>query len=154
MRLPLRDLESKWLVGRDIHRSGQESTFRPDHLEVGARLVGRLSLTIERDAVGTSIIHIELQVQEPCLARVENAQAIASCFDARFGIHSAVGEHGIAEHLWDNRGIGRQALWMGSQLPAILLVFVWIPQAAHACWGRARSDPCPRCQVQRKSCPG
>ncbi len=120
------------LVGWDIHRSRQESALRPDHLKVRARLVGRLSLTVERDAVRTPIIDIELQVEEPCLASVENAQAIAPCFDARFGIHRAVGEHGITEHLWDNRGIGRQAQWMGSQLPTILLVFVRVPQAAHA----------------------
>ena len=77
-------------------------------------MVGGLTIIVECDAIRTPIIHIQLQVQESGLTRVENAQAIASGFDGRFGIDSAVGEHRVTEHLRDNRWIGRQTLRMGS----------------------------------------
>ena len=121
------------LVRVDMHRFGQEAAVRPEHEEVGAWLIGWLHRVAgEGDAVRTSIIHVQLQVEESSLASVEDAQAIAPGLDpGRLGIHRAVGEHRVAEHLGDNRGVGKRAQQLGSQLPAVLLVGVRVPQAAH-----------------------
>ena len=95
------------LVRGDFHRLGQEAALRPEHEEVGAWLIGGLQVGVESDAVRTPIIHIQLQVQEARLASVEDAQAIAPGLDGRLGIDRAVGEHRVAKHLGDNRGVGR-----------------------------------------------
>ena len=100
---------------------------------------GRHALAVEGDAVGAAVVHVELQVQEARLAGVEDAQAIAPRLDRRLRVDGAVGQHRVAEHLGDDRRVGQVSLTVGSELPAIRLVDVRVPQAARGRRARARS---------------
>ena len=116
-----------------MHRLGQEAALRPEHEVVGAGCIGGLHrVAVEGDAVGAAVVHIQLQVQETSLAGVEDTEAVAPRLDGGFWVDRAIGEHRVTEHLGDDRGI-RQLQLAGPQLPAIRLVGVRVPQAAHSC---------------------
>ena len=58
---------------------------------VPRRSVECISLAVQRDAIGSAIVHVQLQVEEPGIACVEDAQAVTPGFHGYFRIDRAVG---------------------------------------------------------------
>ncbi len=73
------------------------------------RVGGHQRRRVQGDAVrGVAVRLVELQVQKPGVAGIQEAQPVRAGFHRDRGIDRAVGQHGVAEELRNHRRVGRR----------------------------------------------
>ena len=148
----------EWNVGGDERRMRQESALRPDLQDrrgIGSgdvrvaerRCIRRIAERVKRDAVWTAVCDVELEIQEPRIAGVEESQAVAPWLNGALGKRCPIDQHRIAEEFRDTGRVRRCEIVrsatceVAGRPPTIALIEVRVPQAS---WRRCRRNRRPR----------